>query len=492
VLKRDVSVVITDLDNTLYDWVEVWYRSFSTMLDTVLTVAQQRGVSRDQLVQEIRAVHQRHGTSEYAFLLEELPSLQAAFPGEDLVSRFDDAIHGYRKARKEHLKLYPGVMATLRTLKDSGVLIVAYTESMAFYTNYRMRHLELDGVIDCLYSLKDHDLPFELAPEQLRKYPSEHYRLKFTEHRHTPEGELKPNPRVLLDTVQDIGADPHSCIYVGDSLMKDVAMAKDAGVVDVYALYGEAQDRLEYTLLREVSHWTDADVERERELEHRHVNPTHTLERSFSELFTMFRFVSFNNHADDTEGLKNKIEIWKKVVDVQQHFNDLEMRIRNVAVTILGALFGAAGLALSRDVTLEIGGLLVPLGVILLLAALLTWAAFYFMDRHWYHRLLYGAVKHERKIEDAIKGRIPEITLTESIGEESPIRFRGSKIHSTAKIDLFYGVGAGAIVLTVAILLFTAETGPESSGGQATGPGGGNGQMAAEGQRAPATQKAAP
>jgi len=239
--KRDVSVVITDLDNTLYDWVEVWYRSFSAMLDTVLAAAQQRGVSRDQFVREIRAVHQRHGTSEYAFLLEELPSLQAAFPGEDLVSRFDEAIHGYRKARKEHLKLYPGVMATLRTLKDSGVLIVAYTESMAFYTNYRMRRLELDGVIDYLYSPKDHDLPFAMEPEQVRKYPSEHYRLKFTEHRHTPEGELKPNPRVLLDIVQDIGADPHSCIYIGDSLMKDVAMAKDAGVVDVYALYGKAQ-----------------------------------------------------------------------------------------------------------------------------------------------------------------------------------------------------------------------------------------------------------
>ncbi len=26
--KRAISVVITDLDNTLYDWVDLWYKSF--------------------------------------------------------------------------------------------------------------------------------------------------------------------------------------------------------------------------------------------------------------------------------------------------------------------------------------------------------------------------------------------------------------------------------------------------------------------------------
>jgi phosphoglycolate phosphatase len=168
--KREISVVITDLDNTLYDWVEIWYRAFNAMLTKVLDEVQPKGITRDHLISEIRAVHQRHGTSEYAFLLEELPCLRQAFQGEDILQRFGNAIHCYRKARQEHLKLYPGVLQTLQTLKETGTLVVAYTESMAFYTNYRLRKLELDGLIDHLYSPIDHDLPAGLTPDQIRKY----------------------------------------------------------------------------------------------------------------------------------------------------------------------------------------------------------------------------------------------------------------------------------------------------------------------------------
>ena len=129
--KRDISVVITDLDNTLYDWVEMWYQAFSAMLAKISADVEPKGVTRDRLLSEIRTVHQKHGTSEYAFLLEELPCLRDAFPNADIVAHFDDAIHSYRRARKEHLKLYPGVLQTLQTLKDAGILVVAYTESMA-------------------------------------------------------------------------------------------------------------------------------------------------------------------------------------------------------------------------------------------------------------------------------------------------------------------------------------------------------------------------
>jgi hypothetical protein len=39
------------------------------------------------------------------------------------------------------------------------------------------------------------------------------------------------------------------------------------------------------------------------------------------------------------------IEAWKQTIQVQQHFNDLELRIRNYAITLLGALFGVAAYA---------------------------------------------------------------------------------------------------------------------------------------------------
>ena len=73
----------------------------------------------------------------------------------------------------------------------------------------------------------------------------------------------KPNPEVLLDIIREIGRVPSECVYLGDSKMKDVAMAQDAGVTDVLAGYGAVQHQEEYNLLREVSHWPDVDVKRE-------------------------------------------------------------------------------------------------------------------------------------------------------------------------------------------------------------------------------------
>jgi hypothetical protein len=56
---------------------------------------------------------------------------------------------------------------------------------------------------------------------------------------------------------------------------------------------------------------------------------------------------------DDTY-LKYKFEAWKTAVEVQQHFNTIEMQIRNIAVTVLTAAIAAAGLtsANARPVTL--------------------------------------------------------------------------------------------------------------------------------------------
>ena len=288
--KRRVSVVITDLDNTLFDWVHIWYESFSAMLDRLVEDSK---VSRDRLIREIKTVHEKHGTSEYAFLIEELPSLQEIHPGGNLVEIYDEAIHAYRIARKKHLRLYPSVMETLKTLKDNGCLIIAYTESLAFYTNYRIRNLSLDGILDYLYSPADHELPANLTREQLRRYPPEHYDLRHTRHRSTPAGELKPNSEILLSIIRDIGAQAEQCIYVGDSLMKDVEMAKQAGVTDVYALYGDARRREEYELLREVTHWTSERVQKEKNVSAKDIAPTYTLFSSLSGILDLFCFEAF-------------------------------------------------------------------------------------------------------------------------------------------------------------------------------------------------------
>src|SRR5262245_14350791 len=108
--KPRKDVLITDLDNTLFDWVYLWTQCFGAMFSKIVEISK---IDPSTLKREIREVHQKYGTSEYSFLLEELPSLRSKFPDESLLDRFRPAIDAFREQRRAHLRLYPTVAETL-------------------------------------------------------------------------------------------------------------------------------------------------------------------------------------------------------------------------------------------------------------------------------------------------------------------------------------------------------------------------------------------
>lgn len=284
-----VSLLVTDLDNTLWDWVQMWHRSFSALLSGIERISQ---IPPDQLLPEIRQVHQRRRTAEYSYLIGELESLKKLHGDADLQEVYHEAIEAARDARVNGLRLFPGVLETLAQIKEQGTTIAAYTESLAFWTSYRIKKLHLDGVLDYVYSPPDHDFPAGMSADELRTGDAERYRLEVTVHRPTPLGVTKPSPEILTKIISEIG-NSSGVVYVGDNRMKDIAMAQTVGVYDVWAKYGEAQYLEEYELLKKVTHWTDEDVEREKRIaEHGEVTPTITLDRSFAQLLDHFDFVT--------------------------------------------------------------------------------------------------------------------------------------------------------------------------------------------------------
>jgi phosphoglycolate phosphatase len=73
----------------------------------------------------------------------------------------------------------------------------------------------------------------------------------------------KPNPRLLADICSREGFKPSDAIYIGDSLVKDISMANDAGVDSVYAEYGRQRSEILSTLVS-ITHWTKSDVEKRK------------------------------------------------------------------------------------------------------------------------------------------------------------------------------------------------------------------------------------
>lgn len=465
-MKQSVSVVIVDLDNTLWDWVKIWGASFSAMLGRL---AADSGVPVETLKREFKEIHQRHGTSEYAFSVEELPSLVARHPNGEIAEIYSGAIDDFRTARRQHLHLYDGVSETLELLKDRGCLLIGYTESMAFYSAYRLRKTGIDRILDYVYSPPDHDLPSGMTPEQIRRYPATRYELRRTVHRHTPKGELKPNPGILTSIVTSAGAQMGEVIYVGDSELKDVAMAQAAGITSVLASYGKAQDTSEYKLLKEVTHWAPELVERERAILAGAVAvepASATLESSFAEILDKFEFVPHPQTSRDS--LPFVLDAWKTTVSVQQHFNDIELRIRNLAVTMFAAIASGAGLVhqASWEIDTPVGP--IPLSTFMLLVGASAWIALYLMEQYWYHVFLRSAGQHAGFIEARWGASLPELGLSTRISQASTVtmplwpkwlsRRIGTQWKSTERLRWFYIVGVGMLLGGAILTLFAHQS----------------------------------
>lgn len=285
--RPSVSVLITDLDDTLFDWFSFWYFPFRVLLRSLST---ESGISERLLIDQFRDLHRKHKTPECSFLLQEIPALSTKDPATDIRQLYDASLHAYYSERKKYLSLFGGVRETLLQLRKQGVLIIAFTEARDFYAAERIRLRGLDGLVDVLYSPPDHAMPAGFT----RYYPDEYYMLKVTIHRRLHHDTLKPDPQVLLDILADCDIHREEAIYVGDKRHKDVRMAQLAGVHDVYAAYGDARDKAGYDLLRQVSHWTDTDIAREASLrKHADLEATYTLGNGFSELLPLFSFVPF-------------------------------------------------------------------------------------------------------------------------------------------------------------------------------------------------------
>jgi len=148
--------------------------------------------------------------------------------------------------------------------------------------------------------------------------------------------------------------------------------------------------------------------------------------------------------------------MWKQSVEVQMHFNDIEWRIRGLALTAATFALGAAGVA-AKDGT-RVGWF--SLGALVIVIGLLLWYAFYFVDRAWYHPLLKASVAHGTQFEKEIKKVLPAAGMTASITAGSlykpnrtvRILCRRKEMHSDDKLVWFYTVGAIALALAAIAL----------------------------------------
>ena len=231
-----IRAVVTDLDNTLYPWVDYIVPSLEAM---VASLAATTGLPRIKIVQSLKAVYTKYESNEYPFAIQESDLFQPyeGDPDSFLTLVVDPARRAFKEARERYLKPYPGVAEALASIRERGLSLVALSDAPRNAAELRLKWLGLDGLFDGLYTLPGYPLPVHVDPRIRRKEAAGGYRSR-TRVVELPREAEKPSADGLRRVVADLGIAPGEALYVGDNLLKDMPAARAAGVVGVWAEYG--------------------------------------------------------------------------------------------------------------------------------------------------------------------------------------------------------------------------------------------------------------
>jgi phosphoglycolate phosphatase len=262
-----VDLVVTDLDNTLYDWVDFYVPSFLAMIREMSLLT---GVTEEDLKASFKRLHEKYGTSEYSFAIFELDALQQLNRGlgaRQILEKYAPAIHAFRSSRKKTLHLFEGVRETLIELRTQGKRIVAHTDALMFHATARLKRLGIEDLFAAICAPPDHGLPAGISVEDVRYFSDESkYETSIPIKIEIDPAIRKPDPRGLQIVLDSLGVDARECVYVGDSVTRDILMAQQSGVLDVLAEYGRHFSLPNYSELVKITYWTAEKITEEEAL----------------------------------------------------------------------------------------------------------------------------------------------------------------------------------------------------------------------------------
>ncbi len=236
-----VRLVVTDMDNTLYSWVDYIVPAMESLVAAVCVAT---GFPRIKVVQSLKTVYSKYESNEYPFALQE-SSIYAEFPEFGSFDKLviEPARMAFAEARKKYMKPYKGVITTLEALKERKIPVVALTDAPRNPAEQRAKRMGFDQYLGSIYTLPGFQLPASpegqtlVAPDILQKEERGHYRAACPVIE-LPRDYEKPNPKGLLQICRTWSVDPADVLVIGDSLKKDIGVAREVGAVDCWAEYG--------------------------------------------------------------------------------------------------------------------------------------------------------------------------------------------------------------------------------------------------------------
>lgn len=250
-------VLLTDVDNTLFSWVDYFAPCFRAL---VHALSKETGFSEDELYTSFQLVFQTEGTVEYKKAVQRNKLISSLSPTqqERLVGI---ATVAFGRTMRKRLRPYPDVVPTLRRLQADGVRIVAVTNSGALQAMLRIHQLGLAKLLDGLVAW-DHDVAGEVETVgnyvETVKARARSSGLNWV--LPLPRDSLKPNASAYLVALERLHARDPMVWIIGDSLEKDLSVATKLSAVSVWAKYGHAFEQKNFETLLRITHWTEEKI----------------------------------------------------------------------------------------------------------------------------------------------------------------------------------------------------------------------------------------
>lgn len=255
-IDRPASLLICDVDNTLFDWNIFYARAFRAL---VHSVSGKYGIAEAQLYAEMKGVLAYHRSIEYPFLVQELASFRH-FRDDEMKSLIKTARGAFLASRRRRMRPHAGVKATLDWVSRQGIPVVAVSNGPIYQTSLKLRELQLTRYFDGLVAWEGFTPP-ESHDTFIGEFITTRRGGEEMSWSATVKFEcLKPSTYPYELVLQKYEVPPSEVWVVGDSLGSDIQPGETLGLQTVWAKYGTEVEPGDLDTLLAITDWSDAQL----------------------------------------------------------------------------------------------------------------------------------------------------------------------------------------------------------------------------------------
>lgn len=266
-----LKALILDLDNTLYSWMEAYVPSFLAQVDYL---AERTQINEETLKDNFKSVFKKYGSVEIPSAVYELRIWDDINISNSLLQDiFSNSQRIFFDKFQESICLFSNVKDTLDWAKDNSILIFGFSDAFSYWINYRLKCLSIEHYFETVFAIDDSIIKnSELVKKTVRSRNIIPIPIQYT----------KPNTFVIDTIISKYGIERENVYMVGDSIEKDVLMAKKAKIQDIWAEYGTKYQRGYGSILRSITPWSRTKQKKE-EIFQKKIEPAYIIS-DFSEV----------------------------------------------------------------------------------------------------------------------------------------------------------------------------------------------------------------